>query len=110
MPWVLAATRNSILPDLPSRIIGNRLDGDPDRLLLQEDIDLLREFGPIRPQDTQSTPIGSLIDQFIDWCLAEAECLNATRLDRLGVIVTNIAELWPAAWGIAFLLSQLGLA
>lgn len=85
-------------PELARLFAKKKLDGDPDRLLVHEDLELLREFGPLRAKDAPSTPLGSLIDRFLARCIAEASNLEPDKQTHLDSVVSNIAELWPAAW------------
>ena len=85
-------------PELARLFARKKLDGDPDRLLIQEDLEILQDFGPIRSDEAPVTSVGALIQQFSKRCIEDASTHQAERRTKIASILSNIAELWPAAW------------
>jgi hypothetical protein len=80
-----------------ARLYGRKkLDGDPDRLVIQEDIETLRKFGVVGEsgRDTQS----SLILRFVSWCRDEGRSADTTKIARLDGLLEILASLWPEGW------------
>jgi hypothetical protein len=85
------------VPQLARAFGQKKLQGDPDRLVIQEDLVTLRRFtlsnAAIQEPDTQKR----LIAQFIGSCISELGNGPAAvaRADRL---LEGLAMLWPGAW------------
>ena len=79
-----------------ARVFGRKkLDGDPDRFVIQEDLETIRRFGAVgrSTQDSQE----EIIKRFIKWC--DSEVVREPRLfGRFDAIFEALAELWPRAW------------
>ncbi len=85
-------------PELARIFARKKLDGDPDRLLVQEDMEVLQGFGPLKAEDASTVSIGELIDKYLNRCIREATSIEPDSQHRLDSILSSIAELWPAAW------------
>jgi hypothetical protein len=82
-----------------ARIFGSKkLEGDPDRLLIKEDLETLRKFGVIGTQDTVRVTQETIISQFINSCLRDAKTSDKATLARLDKLLQAIAEMWPKGW------------
>jgi hypothetical protein len=81
-----------------ARFFGRKkLDGDPDRLVIQEDIEMLRRFGVASENGGRETQ-ESLIVKFVEWCRTEAETADAPRIAKLDALLETLASLWPQGW------------
>ena len=89
-------------PEL-ARLFGKKkLEGDPDRLLILEDLELLREFGPLQETAARTSSAGAVVDRFVLTCIERAPGAKLEVRDRLDAALSGVAELWPAAWlGVA---------
>lgn len=89
-------------PEL-ARIFGKKkLEGDHDRLVITEDIEQLREFIPLRPDKMMNISMDNFVQNFIDKSKSKIYDLSTKKREKLGGILTHIAELWPNAWvGVA---------
>jgi hypothetical protein len=82
-----------------ARLFGQKkLQGDPDRLILQEDLVTLRHFGVIDTKARERVGQEELIRQFIDWCKSETRPPIKANLVEIEHLVEAVAELWPSAW------------
>jgi hypothetical protein len=84
-------------PEL-ARLFGKKkLDGDADRLVIQEDIEMVRKFGVItdaKKGGTQSLMVG----RFLSWCREEAKQGDITQIKKIDALIETLAILWPNAW------------
>jgi hypothetical protein len=84
-------------PEL-ARIYGKRkLAGDPDKLVIQSDLDTLRRFGVTSNRD-QYTSQKMLVDKFIATCRDEAKLATAERRVEIDGLLETLSSLWPDAW------------
>ncbi|MGB7232460.1 MAG: hypothetical protein WBD19_12360 [Candidatus Acidiferrum sp.] len=79
-----------------ARVFGRKkLDGDPDRFVIQEDLETIRRFGAVGRSTYDSQE--DIIRRFITWCTSEV--IREPKLfNRLDGIFETLAELWPRAW------------
>jgi len=81
-----------------ARVFGKKkLDGDPDRLVIQEDIETLQRFGVASENGGRETQ-ESLILHFIGWCCEEAKAADSSRIARLDSLLETLSSLWPQGW------------
>ncbi|MFZ2359035.1 MAG: NB-ARC domain-containing protein [Anaerolineae bacterium] len=83
-----------------ARVFGRKkLEGDPDRLLIQEDLETIRRFGVIDAQRQARQTQEDLIIQFVDWCKSNHDAgENRDQIARLDRILETVAGFWPQAW------------
>lgn len=82
-----------------ARIFGSKkLEGDPDRLLIKEDLETLRKFGVIGLQESGRHTQERLINQFIASCVSEAETADHGSLARLDRLLEAVSNMWPKGW------------
>ena len=75
-----------------ARIFGHKkLQGDADRLVIQEDIETLRRFGVIGKSHLEQQTQDDLILQFVNWCMNEASGKDSATISRLDGMSTHIA-------------------
>jgi hypothetical protein len=81
-----------------ARVFGSKkLEGDPDRLLIDEDLEILRRFGVVPVGQPIQIPEDTAVEQFVTWCVSEAAQQEEQRNVIDGILET-LAELWPRAW------------
>jgi hypothetical protein len=81
-----------------ARVFGKKkLDGDPDRLVIQEDIETLQRFG-VASENVSHETQESLILRFVSWCREEAEGADANRIRQLDALLETLAGLWSGGW------------
>lgn len=81
-----------------ARIFGRKkLEGDPDRLQVQEDLELLRQFGFIEPSQQTVRTLDDQIKPFLDWCM-DNEGRDAGRKAQLDKHLEVLSELWAPGW------------
>lgn len=81
-----------------ARLFGKKkLEGDPDRLLIQEDLDTIRRFGVMDIQQRGGQAQEEPLRRFTEWCMS-SESKDAQQVERLDGILESIADLWPHAW------------
>jgi hypothetical protein len=87
-----------VAPQL-ARLFGQKkLQGDADRLVILEDLQILQKFGVVPVGQPITIPQNTAIQRFLDWALSSgiaASDPEGTRIDR---VVEALAELWPPAW------------
>jgi len=75
-----------------------KLEGDPDRLLIEQDLAVLQKFGVVPTAQAVQVPQREVIRKFIDSCLTAVGSVDEDELSRLDGIMDSLAELWPEAW------------
>ncbi len=84
-------------PEL-TRIFGKKkLDGDPEKFLIHEDLEYLRQFGSIKPSEKGTLGREQIVKRFLDWC-EKAQQAQQTDVQRLDRTLVAVAEHWPGAW------------
>jgi hypothetical protein len=90
--------RSYSVPHL-ARLFGQKkLQGDPDRLVIQEDLVILQKFGALRlDRREESLTPGALVNRFVQTCFAEIKNgPDATaKADRL---LQALANIQPVVW------------
>jgi hypothetical protein len=85
-------------PELARLFAKKKLEGDPDRLLIHEDVDLLREFGTMKASASRKVELTNIVDEFVKRCVLTAKSMDITRVPQIDSILESIARLWPKAW------------
>jgi hypothetical protein len=87
-------------PELARHFGKRKLEGDPDRLLIREDLQLLQGFGPIRKGQASDLSTDKLVARFVEHSKSRSRqhSCDQTAKEQLQEAVTSIAELHPAAW------------
>lgn len=87
-----------VAPQL-ARLFGQKkLQGDADRLVIQEDLQLLQRFGVVPVGQPITIPQDAAVERFLAWALQSSQEGTAPDAGRLDRIVEALAELWPAGW------------
>ncbi|MCI0435944.1 MAG: NB-ARC domain-containing protein [Gemmatimonadetes bacterium] len=82
-----------------ARIFGRKkLSGDPDRLLIQEDLQVIQQFGVLPTSEPIRSPSSASLERFAQWCLQTAEMPSPVSPKRLDQSLQVLADLWPPAW------------
>lgn len=87
-----------------ARVFGKKkLEGDPDRLVIQEDLEILQRFGVVPANRPVQAVAEEYVEGFLRWAMGEvregaAEEGEEDQLDVLESILESLAELWPRAW------------
>jgi hypothetical protein len=84
-------------PELARGFGKKKLEGDPDRLVIQEDIELLRRFGVVSDVK-QGGAQANLVRKFLIWCHEQAKQGDRANLKRVDELIETLAMLWPSAW------------
>lgn len=83
-----------------ARVFGQKkLEGDPDRLVIQEDLGVIRRFGVVPVGQPIQIPEEDALRDFIRWCLEDddRDGVQPSELNK-DTLLASLAELWPAAW------------
>ena len=75
-----------------------KLEGDPDRLIINEDLNILHQFGILPLAQPIQIPQDSVVQKFSDWVLDPSSIKNIEDVKRVDSIVELLAALWPKAW------------
>lgn len=85
-------------PELARTFGRKKLEGDPDRLPLEESISLVQNFGPLASTSVASSQgQDKVIDRFVRWCFAETSKSRAAS-ERLDALLEAIANVVPPVW------------
>lgn len=87
-------------PELARLFAKKKLEGDPDRLVIEEDLHLLREFGVIKVGEACTRSGDVLIERFLQGCLSSAPGSSSDQLGKMDSIMVKVAEAWPKGWPI----------
>lgn len=82
-----------------ARVFGvKKLDGDPDRLAIQEDLSTLLHFGVMGLQDSPKETQRSIIQRFINWCFNESSAASEAKIQVFDSYLEILSNLWPEGW------------
>ena len=82
-----------------ARVFGQKkLQGDTDRLVLQEDLEILRKFGVLSNAGQNDQTQEAIIRRFVLWCTTEAEGKTGDVIEPLDRILETLANLWAPGW------------
>ena len=84
-------------PELARNYGKKKLEGDPDRLVIQADLEMLLKFG-VTSDPKRAGAQTSLVNRFIGWCKDEAKHGSSERIAQIDKLLETLANLWPAAW------------
>ena len=85
-------------PELARIFAKKKLDGDPDRLLINEDLQVLRQFGPISVGEIGGLGIDQLVEHFVTQTLEKATRSKDPDANKADSVLVRVAEMWPRAW------------
>lgn len=95
----LADDRMSLsAPELARHFGRKKLEGDPDRLLIKEDLELIQAFGAVQIGQAARLTVDTSIDKLYAKAIEAAERADRSTVARFDSILTHTAELHPAAW------------
>jgi hypothetical protein len=75
-----------------------KLEGDPDRLVIQEDKEALIKFGVLLPTAVASKTTQDIVGRFVERCTSAYVDSDEVKRRRTDSVLESIAELWPSAW------------
>jgi len=82
-----------------ARVFGQKkIQGDTDRLVLQEDLEIIRKFGVLSSVGPNQQTQEAIIRRFVLWCTTEAEGKTEEAIARLDQILETLADLWAPGW------------
>lgn len=87
-----------VAPQVARVFAHKKLESDPDRLLIQEDLALLLKFGVLPMAEPVQVPQEEVLSAFIDWCLSGSRDGYSPSPDRVEGTLALLAELHPPAW------------
>ena len=87
-----------VSPQLARIFAQKKLAGDPDRLVIQEDLATVREFGVIHMSQRSDKGQSDVVRSFVRYCLERADCSTPDALLRVASMLECVAEMWPSAW------------
>lgn len=82
-------------PQLARVFAKKKLAGDPDQLLIREDIQTLIKFGALTNAQARVQGEEAAIRKFVDWAMKDTAQRDVERVDHL---LESIAALWPKGW------------
>jgi hypothetical protein len=85
-------------PQIAQVFAKKKLESDQDRLIIQEDLSILRGFLVISTSQPIRVPQEESIRLFIEWCNRQADPHDIGKMKNLDSILESLAELWPEAW------------
>ena len=90
--------RSAFFAPQVARVFGRKkLTGDPDRLLVKEDLETVQKFGVLPTGDPIRIPEDVVLARFAEWAVKRAkEAPDGSA--RVAQSLAFLAELWPPAW------------
>jgi len=85
------------VPQLARAFGQKKLQGDPDRLVIQEDLVTLRRFTSPNYSTHEPDPRQRLVAQFVYSCMADLDT-GPDAVARSDKLLETLASLWPSAW------------
>ncbi|MFZ1085498.1 MAG: NB-ARC domain-containing protein [Terracidiphilus sp.] len=81
-----------------ARVFGRKkLEGEPDRLVIQEDLETIRKFGVVNESGRGDSQESQIL-RFIAWIRTEARSANDEKMDKLDSLLEILATFWPDGW------------
>lgn len=87
-----------VAPQLARVFAKKKLEGDPDRLLILEDLEVLKKFGPVSLRQPEVRTFRAQADTFLSWCNREAQGASGERISQLDRLIQTLANLVPDFW------------
>jgi len=87
-----------VAPPVARVFAEKKLAGDPDRLVVHEDLGLLRRFAPIDPRAKQQISEDFVVDRFLRWCMSDGLHLEEKPKQALMRALESLSEQRPRAW------------
>jgi hypothetical protein len=84
-------------PHLARSFGQKKLTGDPDQLLILQDLQIIRQIGGADLHATSQASRDEQGKKIVDLCLREMRNVNADTV-RLDAVLEALATLWPEAW------------
>ena len=85
-------------PELAGLFARKKLEGDPDRLVIEEDLALIQQFGTVKVDSIVVSNTERMVATFVEKCFQCADKADPDRCRRLDEVLVSVAELWPKAW------------
>ncbi|HZV36805.1 MAG TPA: NB-ARC domain-containing protein [Verrucomicrobiae bacterium] len=85
------------VPTLARNFAHKKLQGDPDRLVIQQDLATLHKFGVVIPMHSGADSDSKLIAHFVAACFQEITKGNE-NIDRADKLLEALATAWPPGW------------
>ena len=87
-----------IAPQVARVFAQKKLEGDPDRLVIQEDLAIMQQFGVLPTSQQIQIPQEESIRRFINWCMSQSNAADKDKLSQIDATLEILAGLWPEAW------------
>lgn len=84
-------------PGFARNFAKKKLEGDPDKLAINECRGLLEYFGVVKEEGLDTANVHKLVKGLFAKCRERARA-EACTIPDTDVLVTRVAELWPDAW------------
>lgn len=82
-----------------ARLFGQKkLTGDPDRLLIEDDLFVLQGFGDMELQERQGLTLEDQVARFVQWCFDSSQEAGPDLVARYNRDIELVAKQWPPAW------------
>jgi len=91
-------TRAYTAPQLARLFAKRKLTGDPDKLIIREDIRMLQTFGVVGVQRAVRETQEGFVRRFVVRSFDKSKKADKKTRERTERILTNVAEIWPPAW------------
>ena len=83
-------------PELAHIFAKKKIEGDPDKYSILEDLTLLEKFGPLKVKDINGTTIDIVMNEFYMSASDLAE--SSLKREKIEQIMKRVAEAWPKGW------------
>jgi hypothetical protein len=84
-------------PQLARVFAKKKLHGDPDRLVIQEDLTVLQKFGVLEVGSSGDYASDAQVRRFVDWCFRAVRAGDKSA-DVVDGLMEHLASLLPIAW------------
>lgn len=85
---------------LLARLFGQKkLLGDPDKLVIQAQLETVRRFGVVDIHSVGRKSQVELTEQFVEWCCdPDGASQHSIAPEKVESILQSLAEMWPPGW------------
>jgi hypothetical protein len=75
-----------------------KLEGDPDRLVIEQDLAVLHKFGVVSNAQSVQVPHQEVLQRFFTVAMDGLSSAISEERSRLDAMMESLSELWPEGW------------
>ncbi|HEY9718279.1 MAG TPA: NB-ARC domain-containing protein, partial [Trichormus sp.] len=85
-------------PQLARLFAQKKIKGEPDHLLINEDLEIIRQFGGIDRWSPSTINSELKIQRIVDGWIKDGRSMDKEKIERIDKVLHAVANLWPEGW------------